>query len=422
MLIRSFLILLCVTLSQWGYAYPIDGAARTGIDRLDGYNLRLHEYVRGVKQPVEGARLMSSEIGLRLYDEGLVMNELPERDSQLEKQIRGLLGGHASRYTISLLDLTDLTAPVYAEHRADKSFNPGSVGKIAVIAGLFNQLANKYPDDIEKREAVLRDAWMIGEPFVRYANHNVAFWDALKRKMRFRHPRPGDEANLWTWLDWTASASSNVAASMVIRESLLMKALGDDYPGTKEQQREYFRETPSKERMADLRSVLDEGLIRSGLDTEKFRQGGFFTSSARRLAPGGKSYATARELMKYLVAMEQGTLIDEFSSREIKRLLYMTQKRIRYASAPKLNGAALFFKSGSLYRCYERPCPKYKGDKENRLNSVVVVEDPAGDDAGLHYIVVVSSNVLRENSAVAHQTLAGRIHKLMRSRHASSDN
>lgn len=93
MLIRSFLILLCITLSQWGYAYPIDGAARTGIDRLDGYNLRLHEYVRGVKQPVEGARLTSSEIGLRLYDEGLVMNELPERDSQLEKQIRGLLGG-----------------------------------------------------------------------------------------------------------------------------------------------------------------------------------------------------------------------------------------------------------------------------------------------------------------------------------------
>lgn len=404
-----------------GLAYPVDAAGHTGITRLDAYSLRLEQPVRGVKKPVPGARLNYDEIGLRLFDEGLRLDEIPPRDKGLEKQIRGLLGHHASRYTIALLDLTNLTDPVYAEHRANKSFNPGSVGKLAVLVGLFNQLAQKFPDDLGKREALLRDQWMVGEPFMRAANHNVAFWDAEKLKMKFRRPRPGDEANLWTWLDWTASASSNVAASMLIRESLLMKTLAGDYPGSEQQRREYFKKTPAKQRMSDLRSVLDDGLLVSDIDIEKFRQGGFFTSRARHLAPGGKSYATARELLRFLIAMEQGSLIDEFSSREIKRLLYMTQKRIRYASAPQLNDAALFFKSGSLYRCYERPCPKYKGDKENRLNSVVVVEDPAGDGAGLHYMVVVSSNVLRENSAVAHQVLAGKIHRLMQRRHTSQD-
>jgi hypothetical protein len=34
-----------------------------------------------------------------------------------------------------------------------------------------------------------------------------------------------------------------------------------------------------------------------------------------------------------------------------------------------------------------------------------------------HYLVTVSSNVLRKNSAVAHQTLALRIHRLIEARH-----
>jgi hypothetical protein len=119
--------------------------------------------------------------------------------------------------------------------------------------------------------------------------------------------------------------------------------------------------------------------------------------------------------------MEEGKLVDEFSSREIKRLLYMTERRIRYASSPALADAAVYFKSGSLYRCKPEPgfvCRKYQGNVDNLLNSVAIVEYPAGERR-LYYMVVVMSNVLRKNSAVVHQTLATRLHRLIEVSHRS---
>ena len=119
--------------------------------------------------------------------------------------------------------------------------------------------------------------------------------------------------------------------------------------------------------------------------------------------------------MHYLVKLEQGKLVDEFSSREIKRLLYMTQGRIRYASSPALADAAVYFKSGSLYKCKPESgfeCKKYQGNVKNMLNSVAIIEAPAADPQ-LYYMVVVMSNVLRKNSAVVHQTLATRIHRML---------
>jgi hypothetical protein len=127
--------------------------------------------------------------------------------------------------------------------------------------------------------------------------------------------------------------------------------------------------------------------------------------------------------MEYLLLMEQGKLIDEYSSRQLKRLLYMTERRIRYASAPALKDSAVYFKSGSLYSCQPEEgfkCGKYKGNKMNYMNSIAIVESPAGDYK-LNYIVTLVSNVLRKNSAVAHQTLATRIQRLLERYHLSSE-
>jgi hypothetical protein len=124
-------------------------------------------------------------------------------------------------------------------------------------------------------------------------------------------------------------------------------------------------------------------------------------------------------LLRYLIRLEQGKLVDPFSSREIKRLLYMTQGRIRYASSPALGNAAVYFKSGSLYKCKAEPdfeCRKYHGNVVNMLNSVAVVESPAAEKK-LFYMVAVMSNVLRKNSAVVHQTLATRLHQLIENYH-----
>jgi hypothetical protein len=121
--------------------------------------------------------------------------------------------------------------------------------------------------------------------------------------------------------------------------------------------------------------------------------------------------------MRWLIKIEQGKLVDEWSSLEIKRLLYFSRPRYRYASSPRLNKAAVFFKSGSLFQCEPEPgftCKQYQGNKTNLMHSVAVVESE-----GKVYLVTMMSNVLRINSAVEHQTIAGEIEKLIQGRPAN---
>jgi hypothetical protein len=93
----------------------------------------------------------------------------------------------------------------------------------------------------------------------------------------------------------------------------------------------------------------------------------------------------------------------------------MTERRIRYASSPALTDSAVYFKSGSLYECKKEPdfkCGAYKGNVRNYMNSVAIIEYPPGDNR-LFYMSTLISNVLRENSAVDHQTMGTRIHRLI---------
>ena len=165
---------------------------------------------------------------------------------------------------------------------------------------------------------------------------------------------------------------------------------------------------------------LSEVVENHGMSTERLRQGSFFTRHGKNRVGGISSYGTPKELLKLLVRMEQGKLVDEFTSNDLKRMLYMTQRRIRYASHPALNDMAVYFKSGSLYSCQAEEgfkCGKYQGNKRNQLASVAIVESPS-EPQELRYMVVVMSNVLKVNSAVAHQTLALRIHRMIEGRHA----
>jgi hypothetical protein len=211
------------------------------------------------------------------------------------------------------------------------------------------------------------------------------------------------------------SASSNAAASMVMKQLILMTHFGPSYPVTEAESDTFFRETPRKELSSILERALQGPITRNGLDVEQLRQGGFFTWKGKQLVPGTSSHASPRELIRFLLRLEQGKLVDVFSSREIKRLLYMTQRRIRYASAPALAEAAVYFKSGSLYKCTPEPdfeCKKYHGNVLNMMNSVAIVESPAkGRDH--FYMTVVMSNILRKNSAVEHQTFATWLHRLI---------
>jgi hypothetical protein len=216
------------------------------------------------------------------------------------------------------------------------------------------------------------------------------------------------------------SASSNAAASMCMREAMLLRQYGKDYPPPQAEIERFFNETPKQELTDLFVSTFFEPVTRNGFDLEQLRQGSFFTHTGKRRVPGGgTSYGSARSLMEYLLRMEQGRLVDIYSSRQIKRLLYMTEWRIRYASSPALRSSAVYFKSGSLYKCKPEPdfkCGKYRGNVRNYMNSVAIVETDS-DGWQLDYMVTLISNVLRKNSAVDHQTLATRIHRLIEKAH-----
>ena len=369
------------------------------------------------RQP-PGALLPASLVDLRLLDHPDLV--LPEPDPEFTVRVLQLLGDNADRYGVAVLDLSDPDHPRYAEHRADFRQNVGSVGKLAVAVAVFQALADMYPDDIEARKQLLREAVITADEFIQKDHHEVRIWNPDTGALAVRQLQQGDQGSLWEYLDWTLSASSNAAASMVMKNAMLLRHFGRDYPVSKDQADRFFQETSRTQLRELYEQTFLTPLSRNGLDLQYFRQGSFFTRYGKQHVPTGyNSYGTARELMRLLLLMEQGRLVDIFSSREIKRLLYMTERRIRYASSPALLDSAVYFKSGSLYSCKAEPgfkCKKYHGNVKNYMNSVAIVETPAGVKH-LHYLATLISNVLYKNSAVDHQTLATYIHRMIEADH-----
>ena len=408
--------IIAMAFAATGGAYPLDGYGYTGIARLEGYRLAMEGEVRAPKQP-PGALLPIDAVDLRLQFKSDF--EIPAADIEFVAQLQNLLGAEADRYALAVLDLTNIEQPRYAEHRATERANPGSVGKILIALGVFQALADIYPDSIDARLNILRNAVITADEFIQSDHHQVPVWHPGDSRVRYPKIQIGDQASLWTYLDWMLSASSNAAASMVLKHLMLLVHYGPAYPVSETEAQQFFKNTSKKELAALLARALQDPVVRNGLDLAQLRQGSFFTWKGKQLVPGTTSYATPRELMRWLIKLEQGKLVDAFSSREIKRLLYITQRRIRYASAPALAAAAVYFKSGSLYKCKTEPgfeCKKYHGNVLNMLNSVAIIEAPA-TERQLYYMVVVMSNVLRENSAVVHQTLATRIHRMLEEIH-----
>ena len=417
MIARLALLLLLAATPALSGAYPIDGYSETGIRRVEGERLINEGVIKGRQQPA-GGRLTTEQVDLRLLDHKDM--DLPAPDPVFRQQIQDLLGGNADRYGLAILDISNPEKPRYAEHRGSYRQNVGSVGKLLVALGLFQALADAWPDDLEKRTRILKDTVVTADEFSHWDHHKIRVFDVAAQKFNRRKMKDGEQGSLWEFLDWMLSASANSAAAMSMREALLLRQYGKDYPPSAEEGRRFFDETPKSELTALFRSTFFEPITRNGLDLEQFRQGSFFTRTGKQKVPGGgNSYGTARELVKFALRMEQGRLVDEYSSRQIKRLLYMTERRIRYASSPALRDSAVYFKSGSLYSCREEPgfeCGKYMGNKVNYMNSLAIVESTTAGRQ-LDYVVGLISNVLRMNSAVDHQTLGTRIHRIIERAH-----
>ena len=405
-------------------AYPIDGYKETGIKRLDYYQAVKSDEISDnlvKKYFVPGASLTTDQVAPRLIESDA---QFPQSSAELNAQLAALIPDDPTRYSVAVLDASDPNNIRVAEHNPSYRSNVGSVGKILVVLAIFDKLNQLYPNDIEKRRDILRKTVVRADEYSSGDHHTVRLWDVESRSLIRRAMEDGDEGSLYDYMDWAVSPSSNAAAATLQRELVLMNAFGAAYPKSYEESRAYLNDTPKPKLGALFRSAMDTPIINAGLDINKLRQGSFFSRAGKNKVPGTSSYGNPRELVKLLFMAERGQLIDEFSSTELKRLLYMTERRIRYASHPKLRSDAVYFKSGSLYSCKPEEgfkCGKYKGNKRNSLASVAIVESPAQERA-LHYIVVVQSNMLRINSAVAHQTLAGKIHEMVRQWNTSPEN
>lgn len=419
---HSRFLMLCLLsascmLSSNLLAYPLDGYEDTGIRRLEAVRLANEGIIQGDKQPA-GALLSTEQVDLRLLDYPDLT--LPAVNAELTTAIVAMVGEKADVYSFALLDLSNPDQPAYAEHQGNHQQNVGSVGKLVSLLGLFQTMADTWPEDLSKRTDVLRNTRVISDNFVVSDHHTVRLFDVKTNTLIRRPMQIGDEGSLWEYLDWTLSVSSNSAASMFMREAMLLKHYGERYPVSEAEIDVFLSQTPGAELTRIFQQTFWEPVTGNGLDLDQIRQGSFFTAQGQRnISGGGMSYATARSLMQFMLLMEQGKLVDVWSSQQMKRLMYQTERRIRYASSPKLNDAAVYFKSGSLFKCQPEEgftCLPYQGNVINYMNSVAIVEQEI-DCTKLHYIVVVLSNILRKNSAAEHQTLGVDIHNLMRQQH-----
>lgn len=395
-------------------AYPWDGFSLTGIRRL----FRLQLIMEGVikdKKPVPGAQKTLSEIQLNLMNaKGDSLASFPAQNAALQKSINSLFPNMDESYSLCVLDITPGKPVRYAYRQEKRMFMPGSVAKLAVLAGLFTELEKLHPDSFEKRQELMKNRIVRAGKWANFDEHTVPFYNIETQNLIKKVVQENDTCSLYEWTDHMVSVSNNAAASIVWKEAMLMRAYGANYPPSPEQEAMFFKDTPKSQLRELAMAVVNEPLRAMGITKEEFTLGSMFTRDAKAMVPGaGGTIASPYGLMKYLIAMERGKIVDSTSSLEIKRMMYSTDRRIRYAASTALDNAAVYYKSGSLYKCKKEEgfsCKKYMGNVDNYMNSVVIVEQPDGSI----YMVTLMSNVLRKNSANDHFALASQIDKIIR--------
>ncbi len=395
--------------------YPIDGYQYSGIKRLKHLQLTISGDLPNAKLPA-GAYKSINDIRLNLLSRKQnTTQDILVENVALQNKIDALFPRLDKSYSVAVLDISQPENLRYAQQNESRGYQPGSVGKLVVVTALFDQLAKIYPNDYNKRIELLKTKIVKGGNWVLTDEHTIPVFNIETNKLVKRQAVASDVFSLFEWADHALSVSNNGAASVVWREALLMAAFGEKYPTmTQEDADAYFKSGPKNE-ITDLAiTIVNQPLRDLGITEDEWRLGTFFTRGVNSyVGSKGGSIGSPLGLMKWMLQLEQGKIVDEKSSLEIKRLMYMTDRRIRYAQAPDLRDAAVYFKSGSLYKCDKskgEECGKYKGNVFNYMNSVAIVEHPDG----AKYMVCLMTNVLRKNSAGDHLALASRIDKAIR--------
>ncbi len=424
-------------------AYPVDDYARTGIRRLKFQQDALNGLHRGPRL-VPGARWPSANIKLRMRDQGrdFELTSATPKDPILQPALEKVLKQWAwHKYDVAILDITDPARPRYAAVNEQVPLTPGSVAKVLVASGMFEQLKQRFPNDIAAREKLLRETIVTADDWAMKDSHDLpVITGANLDKSTSRRVVIGDKFSLWEWMDGALSASNNSAAAMLWREATLMRLLGADYPPPKANA-DLWKQLGRDALTQASFEVVSKPLSDAGLDPEVFRLRLYFTTGAGKYIRSQTSSATALSLVQWLLRVEQGRMVDEWSSLELKKMMYLTRRRVRYLHTHKLDNFAAFFKSGSLFKFKPETTERvqYEGDLQNVLNSLIEIDTtppppealaavtgatadlaaktPSVNAAGKPYIylVAVMSNELKRNAAEDHARLAEAIHAIVTS-------
>jgi hypothetical protein len=140
-----FVFFFCLVFIGSLDAYPINGYAYTGIRRL----LRLERILSGELKDapiLAGAQKTYEAIQLNLYgtERGDSLATFPEVDPGLQKALNALFPNLHESYSLALLDMTPGQPLRYAARQETRGFQPGSVGKLAVLSALFCELETLY--------------------------------------------------------------------------------------------------------------------------------------------------------------------------------------------------------------------------------------------------------------------------------------
>ncbi len=411
-LIALILVATLITLLPFtAVAYPLDGEEESGIHRLKGYSM-----------PAEAAKLKAgqlwhvADVKLSLIDYQGVDFDALEQDQELSNAISAMLSKRDASYSMVIVDYSDVENLRWAGLRPDLKQNPGSVGKLLCMTALFHALSETFPEPAQRAE-LLKNTMVQAGDWVTRESHSVPKWNAELNRNTFSVINQTDIFSLSEWIDHAISPSANAAGAIIWREAMLVKHFGKAYPVDAETRHDFFAKTSKTELASLARSVITEPLTAAAIDTSNLQQGSMFTSAGKQKVPGITSFATTRELARLMFRMEQGKLVDAWSSLQMKKYMYLTKRRYRYAYAPELNDKAVYFKSGSLYACKTledgtlSKCGKYMGDKQNLMNSIAIVESKVESKAeseeanSAKYIAALMSNVFGVNSAWDHSRI-----------------
>ena len=141
--------------------------------------------------------IQKKDVQLNLLSEkGPLLDSLPKPDPALQKALHRLFPRLHESYSVTLLDVTPGKPIAYAQRQADRTFQPGSVGKLAVITGFMNELSKLYLDSFPQRQALLKTKMVRAGKWALYDEHTVPFWNPETKKYRRRQVQAKDVFSL----------------------------------------------------------------------------------------------------------------------------------------------------------------------------------------------------------------------------------